>query len=108
MNKATKSAGVKKDAICSTDLNLLNHKGVVISLSWYVHALVSLLELLGFNDRALVLFLKHVKVNALTARTNWLSVKKAKHCAYSRRKGYSGKIIFGYSIRLRLFNKDLL
>ena len=38
----------------------------------------------------------------------WLSIKKAKDCLFSRRNGYSGKIIFGYSIRLRLFNKNII
>ena len=38
----------------------------------------------------------------------WLSVKKAKNCLFSRRNGLRGKIIFGYSIRLRMFNFDLI
>lgn len=39
---------------------------------------------------------------------NWLSIKRTKDCLFSRRNGYSGKIILGYSIRLRLFNHDLI
>lgn len=38
----------------------------------------------------------------------WLSIKKAEDCLFSRRNGYVGKIIFGYSIRLRLFGKDII
>ncbi len=38
----------------------------------------------------------------------WLSIRKAKNCLFGRRNGYSGKIIFGYSIRLRLFGKDII
>ena len=38
----------------------------------------------------------------------WISVKKAKDCLFSRRLGYQGKIIFGYSIRLRLFGADII
>jgi hypothetical protein len=41
-------------------------------------------------------------------RKNWFSIKKAKNCIFSRRLGYSGKIIFGYSIRFRLFGKDII
>lgn len=33
----------------------------------------------------------------------WLSIKKAKDCLFSRRNGYRGKIIFGYSICIRIF-----
>lgn len=39
---------------------------------------------------------------------HWLSVKKAKDCLFSRRNGYKGKIVFGYSIRLRLFGKEII
>ncbi len=39
---------------------------------------------------------------------NWLSIKKAKDCLFARRNGHTGKIIFGYSIRLRLFGHDLI
>lgn len=38
----------------------------------------------------------------------WLSVKPAKDCLFSRRNGYRGRIIAGYSICLRLFNKDII
>ena len=38
----------------------------------------------------------------------WLSIRKAKNCLFGRRYGHSGKRIFGYSIRLRLFNKEIL
>ncbi len=37
-----------------------------------------------------------------------LSIKKAKNCIFSRRNGYLGKIVFGYSIILRLFGKDII
>ena len=48
------------------------------------------------------------KYNETTNYHFWLSIKKAKDCLFSRRNGYQGKIIFGYSIRLRLFNKDII
>ena len=38
----------------------------------------------------------------------WLSIKKAKDCIFSRRLGYQGKIILGYSVRLRLFGVDVI
>ena len=38
----------------------------------------------------------------------WLSIRKAKNCLFGRRYGHSGKRILGYSIRLRLFNKDII
>lgn len=41
-------------------------------------------------------------------RRFWVSIKKAKSCLFSRRYGYRGKIIHGYSVCLRLFNIDIL
>lgn len=38
----------------------------------------------------------------------WLSIKKASDCLFSMRNGIVGKIILGYSIRLRLFNIDVI
>lgn len=38
----------------------------------------------------------------------WLSIKPAKDCLFSRRHGYQGKIIFGYSIRLILFDINII
>jgi hypothetical protein len=38
----------------------------------------------------------------------WLSVLKKEKCLFSRRNGKVGKIIKGYSIRLRIFRKDLI
>lgn len=38
----------------------------------------------------------------------WLSIKKKNNCLFSRRNGYEGKLIFGYSICLRIFNKTIL
>jgi hypothetical protein len=38
----------------------------------------------------------------------WLSIKKASKCFFSRRNGYQGKVIFGYSIRLRLFKMEVI
>jgi len=37
----------------------------------------------------------------------WLSIKKAEKCLFSRRNGFVGKIILGYSICLRLFNYNI-
>ena len=41
-------------------------------------------------------------------KKNWLSIRKAKECLFSRRNGYQGKIVCGYSIRLRLLGYDLV
>lgn len=41
-------------------------------------------------------------------RRFWLSIRRAKNCMYGRRNGYLGKIIAGYSVCLRLFNKTIL
>ncbi len=38
----------------------------------------------------------------------WLSIKKAKDCLFSRREGWTGRRIFGYSVVIRLFSIDLL
>jgi hypothetical protein len=38
----------------------------------------------------------------------WISIRKAKSCLYSRRNGYTGKIILGYSVCIRLFNIDIM
>jgi len=39
---------------------------------------------------------------------NWISIRKAKDCLFSRRNGYIGKVICGYSVCIRLFNIDIL
>ena len=55
--------------------------------------------------------LKKVRENfnsAMIKKPNWLSVKKKDKCFYSRRNGYVGKIIFGYSVRLRLFGIEII
>jgi len=38
----------------------------------------------------------------------WISVLWAEDCLFGRRLGIEGKIIFGYSIRLRMFGKDIV
>lgn len=38
----------------------------------------------------------------------WLSIMKAKNAIFSRRYEIKGKIIFGYSIRLRILSKDII
>jgi hypothetical protein len=38
----------------------------------------------------------------------WISVIAKEKCLFSRRNEISGKIIFGYSVRLRLFGKDII
>jgi len=38
----------------------------------------------------------------------WLSIKKKGDCLFGRRNGFEGKIILGYSVRLRLFGKDII
>ena len=43
-----------------------------------------------------------------TKRKFWLSIRKAKNCLFSRRNGKFGKLIWGYSVCLRLFGKTIL
>ncbi len=38
----------------------------------------------------------------------WVSIRKVEKCLFSRRNGYVGKIIFGYSICIRIFGKNLI
>lgn len=38
----------------------------------------------------------------------WLSIKHKSKCLFSRRNGYKGKLIFGYSICLHLFRKTII
>ena len=38
----------------------------------------------------------------------WISIRKAKNCLFIRRNGIRGKIIFGYSVCVRIFGKNLL
>lgn len=44
----------------------------------------------------------------MNERKFWISIRKAKDCFFSRRNGYQGKVILGYSCMLRLFGYDLL
>jgi hypothetical protein len=48
-----------------------------------------------------------VEVNSKSYRF-WLSIRKAHDCLFPRRFAFEGKIIWGYSIRLRLFGKDII
>lgn len=41
-------------------------------------------------------------------RKFWLSIQKEKSSLFSRRNGYKGRLVAGYSICLRLFNKNVL
>jgi hypothetical protein len=38
----------------------------------------------------------------------WFSVVKIEDCLFSRRNGYTGKHILGYSVCLRIFKKTLI
>ncbi len=38
----------------------------------------------------------------------YFSIQKAKTAIFSRRNGYQGKIILGYSIRIRFLGYDLI
>lgn len=68
----------------------------------------------GFDDE--LLFAKEAtplplfesKQKGMKERQFWISIKKAKDCFFSRRNGYVGKIICGYSVVIRLFGHDLL
>lgn len=39
---------------------------------------------------------------------HWVSIQKVKDSLFSRRNGYKGIRVFGYSICLRLFGRDIL
>lgn len=41
-------------------------------------------------------------------KKNWISIKKISKCLFSRRNGKMGIRLFGYSICLRLFGKNIL
>ena len=41
-------------------------------------------------------------------KTFQFSIKNKKNCLFSRREGKVGKIILGYSVIIRLFNKDIV
>lgn len=56
------------------------------------------------DGRFNVQFLKSSLCSILSKNERfWISIKKAKDCLFSRRNGYRGKIIFGYSICIRIF-----
>ncbi len=38
----------------------------------------------------------------------WISILWAEDCLFTRRLGVKGKIIFGYSVRVRMFGKDIV
>jgi hypothetical protein len=47
--------------------------------------------------------------SGLTKRKRfWISVRRAKDCIFSRRNGYYGVRLFGWSICVRLFGVDIL
>jgi len=46
--------------------------------------------------------------NLMKEKPFWLSIRRAKNCPFGRRLGFSGKIVLGYSIRLRLFGKNII
>ncbi len=46
--------------------------------------------------------------DGIVIKTFWLSIRKKEKCLFSRRNGYFGKLIFGYSVCLRLFGIDIL
>ena len=52
--------------------------------------------------------LEYIKNVGINRKWFWISIKKGNHCLFSRRNGYKGKIIYGYSICLRLFNIDII
>lgn len=41
-------------------------------------------------------------------RILWLSIKPVSKCLFSRRNGTKSRIVLGYSIRLRLFERDII
>ncbi len=41
-------------------------------------------------------------------RRNFLSIRRAKNCLYSRRNGIKGLLIFGLSICLRIGGRDII
>lgn len=51
---------------------------------------------------------EHRSIIEINLRWLWLSIKDVNKCLFSRRNGYRGKIIFGYSVCFKLFNKNIL
>lgn len=41
-------------------------------------------------------------------KRHWFSIKPLRKCLYTRRNGFYGTRVFGFSICLRLFGKDIL
>lgn len=41
-------------------------------------------------------------------KKNFISIKRAKKCLFARRNGEVGLLLFGLSIRIRLFSLDLI
>lgn len=44
----------------------------------------------------------------ISVKLFWLSIRKKENCLFSRRNGYRGKIIKGYSIRLTIMGFDII
>lgn len=45
---------------------------------------------------------------SVRVKKNWLSIRKASKCLFMRRNGHFGKVVFGYSVCLRLFGKTII
>jgi len=81
----------------------------VIQLVWFSFICSGLLlsvSLLHFGFKEFMTILKNA--NLQKRKPFWFSVRRASTCLFSRRNGYVGKKFWGFSVCLRLFNKDLL
>lgn len=47
-------------------------------------------------------------IERINRKRFWISVVLAKDCLFSRRNGYKGKIVLGYSVCIRLFGFDIV
>ena len=56
----------------------------------------------------MIWFDTYIKMKKCREKLFWLSIKKVEDCLFMRRNGFIGKIIYDYSICLRLFGINIL
>jgi hypothetical protein len=60
------------------------------------------------NEEQKFLLRSMSRVKSRADKKNWLSIKEITKCDTARRNELQGKIIFGYSIYLRLFGLEII
>jgi hypothetical protein len=58
----------------------------------------------GFQSKGIAK--PHVTSSCFVEKKFWISIRRAKNCLFSRRNGYKGKLIFGWSVCIRLFGRN--